>query len=106
MLVGCAFESGDAGADTDSGSSTSESQSTGVGEATSEGGTTADSDSNTGGDSSGGGEDVCAPQGVPAQWTEGELISPCGRANPLGLPDAQVSAYAQAGHGHALHYPV
>jgi len=106
LLVGCAFESGDAGADTDSGSSTSESQSTGVGEATSEGGTTADSDSNTGGDSSGGGEDVCAPQGVPAQWTEGELISPCGRANPLGLPDAQVSAYAQAGHGHALHYPV
>ena len=105
-LVGCAFDGGFSAADTDGSTGDVADSSSGSSEA---GGTTADSDSNSGGgDESGGaeGEDICTASGVPAQWTEGELISPCGRPNPLGIPEGQVSAYAQAGHGHALQYPV
>ena len=107
-LVGCGFYTSFVGADTDGDSSGAEAESGSSGATESVGTTTADSDSNSGGDdeSGGEGEDVCTAVGVPAQWTEGELISPCGRPNPLGLPDADVSGYAQAGHGHALHYPV
>ncbi|MCR9164074.1 MAG: hypothetical protein ACE37F_01760 [Nannocystaceae bacterium] len=103
-LGGCGFDSSFAELDTDTGS-TSMGDSGAPNASTSASETTADSDSNSEGGSSGGDEvDVCAQQGVPAQWTEGELISPCGRPNPLGLEDA--AAYAQAGQGHALHYPV
>lgn len=106
-LVGCSFEGQTVGGGTDGGSSSSGTDSSGVVGGAEASGTTADADSNSGGDGSGGEQaDVCAPQGVPAQWSKGELISPCGRPNPLGLPEADVQAYAQAGQGHALQYPV
>ena len=110
-LVGCT-SGGFSGADTDTESTGAAESSTGGDDSTAAA-TTADSDSDSNSDSgssgssgSGGTLDVCTQQGVPAQWTEGELISPCGRINPLGLPDDEVAAYAQAGQGHALQYPV
>ena len=105
-LGACGFESFSGGG-TDGASSGAAESSTGVGEASS-GATSADADSNSGDSSGSGGEpdEVCVDQGVPAQWTDGELISPCGRPNPLGIAAEDVAAYAQAGQGHALHYPV
>lgn len=102
-LSACSFDASSS-VDTDSGSSGeggTEDTSGGTSAAT-----TLDSDSNSGSESGGGVADVCTVQGVPAQWTDGELISPCGRPNPLGIADNEVAAFAQAGQGHALQYPV
>ncbi len=42
--------------------------------------------------------------GTPAQWTPDETISPCGRPNPLALPNPD--AASANGVDEALHYPV
>lgn len=108
-LLACGFETATAASGTEGAESSSGEASSGAPMSGTTSGTTdaADGDGDGGSESSGGAPvDECVPQGVPAQWTEGELISPCGRPNPLGIPDEDYAAYAEAGQGYALTYPV
>ncbi len=111
-LVGCTLDSAGEGA-TDPGSSSgdplgpaSASTSGGSAEASADSQGGDDSDGDADGSGSGGDVEVCSDLGVPAQWTENEPISPCGRPNPLGIANADVTAFAQRGQEHALRYPV